>query len=125
MNVSNNVTIGGTLKVTGATTLDNKLTVSAGGLDVTGASDFRNSLALHGHDITGAGTISGILSSAGNIDMNNHNINSVNDITAGGTIFGTIDADSGYNSDVTVKGSDGNDCKINIAHGIVTGTTCP
>ena len=131
LNVSNDIaitgdaTVSGTLGVTGATTFGNGLTITAGGLDVTGASDFRNDIALHGHDITGAGTITGILSSSGNLDMNSHDINDVDNVSASGTISGTIDADGGHNSDITVKGSDGNNCTINISHGIITGTNCP
>ena len=129
--ITRNVTIGGTLGVSGATTLGNKLTVTSGGLDILGSSDFRNDIDLHGHDISGAGditasgTISGTLSSTGSLDMNNNNINAVDNILASGTISGEIDATGGYNSNIKVKGSDGNDCDINVAHGIITGTTCP
>jgi phage head maturation protease len=98
---------------------------------VTGSSNFRNSVDLNGNDLVGAGditasgSVSGTLNSTGDLDMNNNDINNVVGINASGTIVGTIDAAGGHNSDITVKGSTGADCVINISHGVITGTTCP
>ena len=131
LSITNNATIGGTLG------LDGKLTITAGGFDIAGDSDMRGDIDMHGNvltnigdnatDFTGSGglNLAGTLNANGGIDLNNHDLSGAKDIDASGTISGTIDADGGYNNNIAVKGSDGNNCNINVEHGIITGTTCP
>ncbi|MFZ2154363.1 MAG: hypothetical protein WAV16_03985 [Candidatus Moraniibacteriota bacterium] len=131
LDVDNNLTVGGNVTTTGTVTIGNQLLVSSGGIDITGAADFRNDLDLHSHDInnvdnlTATGSITGSFEASGSMDMNSHDINNVDNLNASGIISGQVESSNGHNSDITVKGSDGNDCDINISHGIVTGTTCP